>query len=117
MSRPSIDRLRDIVSSARLAQRYCAGLDVEALSSSGERRDAVLFRLGVVCEAATHLPIDVQALAPEVPWADIRGMRNYLVHSYWQIDFGIVLGTIRNDLESLATAATRLIAVLEQTAQ
>ena len=115
MSRLSIDRLHDIVSSARLAQRYAAGLDVEALSSGNEQRDAALFRLAVVCEAGSHLPVDIQALAPEIRWADIRGMRNYLVHSYWQIDFAIVLDTIRDDLGPLATAATRLIAIIEQT--
>jgi hypothetical protein len=56
MSRLSIDRLHDIVSSAGLAQRYAEGLGLEAFSSDEERRDAALFRLGIVCEAATHLP-------------------------------------------------------------
>jgi len=115
MSRLSIDRLHDIVSSAGLAQRYAEGLGLEAFSSGEERRDAALFRLGIVCEAATHLPIDIQTLAPEIPWADIRGMRNYIVHSYWQIDFSVVLRTIRDDLGSLAEAAARLIALLEHT--
>ena len=115
MNRLSIDRLRDIISSASLVERYTEGLDLEAFSRGNEQRDAALFRLVVVCEAATHLPVDIQALAPEIPWANIRGMRNYIVHSYWQIDFGIVLRTIRNDLGQLTTATRRLIAILEHT--
>ena len=113
MSRPPIDRLRDIISSAALAQRYAADLERTSPAQADERRDATLFRLAVVCEAASHLPPDVQALAPEILWSDIRGMRNYIVHSYWQIDFTIVVDVLRNDLGPLGTAAERLMAIIQ----
>jgi uncharacterized protein with HEPN domain len=115
MSRPPIDRLQDIISSAALAQRYAADLDRASFAQADERRDAALFRLAVVCEAASRLPPDIQALAPEILWSDIRGMRNYIVHSYsyWQIDFAIVVDVLRNDLGPLGTAAERLIAIVQ----
>jgi len=117
MSRSAIDRLHDIVLSAQLVRRHAEGLDAKAFGSNEERRDAALFRLAILCEAATHLPADIQAIASEIPWADIRGMRNYIIHSYWQIDFGVVLDTIRNDLEPLMAASTRLISILEHAEQ
>ena len=114
MSRPSIDRLRDLIRSASLAEGHARGLDANTLADSDGRRDAVLFRLMIVCEAASHLPFELQTLEPEIPWADIRGMRNYIVHSYWQIDFGIVIDTIQNDLGVLRAAAERLMLIVER---
>jgi len=113
MIRSLIERLNDIILSAALAQRYAGDLNAEALASADQRRDAALFRLAVACEAASRLPPDVQALAPEIPWSDIRGMRNYIVHGYWQIDFDIVVGSIREDLAPLSAAAERLIEIVK----
>jgi uncharacterized protein with HEPN domain len=112
MSRPAVDLLRDIVVSVALAKHHAVGLDAKSLADAAERRDAVLFRLAVVCEAASRLPPEIQALAPEIPWANIRDMRNYIVHSYWQIDFGIVIDTIQNDLGPLSAAVERLIPIV-----
>jgi uncharacterized protein with HEPN domain len=76
--------------------------------------DATLFRLIVVCEAASHLPADVQAPAPEIPWRQIRNMRNEIVHGYWQVDYRVVVDTIRIDLGILTTAVQRLLLLIEQ---
>lgn len=67
----------------------------------------------VVCEAASQLPAELRALAPEIPWLQIRGTRNYIIHGYWQIDFRIIVDTVANDLEPLKVAANRLIGVIE----
>jgi uncharacterized protein with HEPN domain len=72
--------------------------------------------LVVVCEAASQLPAEIQALAPEIAWPDIRNMRNIIVHSYWQIDFWIVVDTVDNDLEPLKAVARRLIDMVNREA-
>ena len=108
MSRAPVERLQDIVHSASLAIRHTKAFTSGSVDAD-TFQDAALFRLAVVCEAASHLPPEVQALAPEIPWADIRGMRNYIVHSYWQIDFSIVVDTIEKDLAPLLAAVERLL--------
>jgi len=113
MSRSVPDRLRDILCSADLGGEHARGLSAEALAATPLTRDATLFRIAVMCEAASQLPADVKALAPEIPWSDIRGMRNHIVHGYWQIDFASVANVIANDLEPLKTAVQRLIIVVE----
>jgi uncharacterized protein with HEPN domain len=87
MSRSAVDRLRDIFQSAELAAQHADGLDATGLATTAMQRDATLFRIAVVCEAASHLPAELQALSPEIPWLSIRNMRNHIVHGYWQIDF------------------------------
>lgn len=103
MSRSTIDRLQDIIHSADLVVYHAGGRDA-ALAAEDGPRDATLFRLAVVCEAASRLPADVQALAPEIPWRMIKNMRNEIVHGYWQVDYIAVVNTIGTDLPVLAKA-------------
>jgi uncharacterized protein with HEPN domain len=114
MSRSTADRLHDILHSSDLAAQHASGLDAESLAVTTGRRDATLFRIAVLCEAASQLPAEVQALAPEIPWQSIRSMRNRIIHRYCHIDYGIVLDTIANDLEPLKAAARRLMELLNR---
>ena len=113
MSRSAIERLQDIVASADLAARHAGDLDAAALAATPGSRDATLYRLAVVCEASSQLPAELKALAPEIPWPQIRATRNYIVHGYWQIDFRIIVDTLSHDLGPLQAAANRLLGMLQ----
>ena len=104
MNRSTTERLQDILHAADLATQHASGLGAERLATTAGRRDATLFQMVVLGEAVSQLPAELLALAPEIPWSDIRSMRNLLVHSYWQIDFVIVVDTITSDLEPLKAA-------------
>ena len=117
MSWSTVERLRDVLDAADLAAQHAGDLDAEGLAATPGRRDAALFQIVVLGEATSQLPAELQALAPEIPWLDIRNMRNHVVHAYWQIDYGIVANTIRNDLEPLKAAARRLIELVNRDAQ
>ena len=114
MNRSLSDRLKDIITSADLAVTHAGDLKPSALADAPGPRDATLFRIAVIGEAASHLPVDVQALAPEIFWNDIFGMRNHIIHAYRQVDFEIVVDTIAMDLDPLKAAATRLLAMAER---
>jgi uncharacterized protein with HEPN domain len=92
MSRSVPDRLLDILYSADLGGQHARGLSAEALAATPLARDAPLFRIAVMCEAASQLPAEVKALAAEIPWSDIR---------------------VANDLEPLKRAVNHLIAAVE----
>lgn len=117
MSRSTIDRLRDILHAADLAMQDAGDLDAQGLVAAPGRRDATLFQIVVICEAASQLPAELQALAPEIPWLEIRNMRNLVVHAYWRIDYGIIANTIKSDLEPLKAATQRLIELVNRDAQ
>jgi uncharacterized protein with HEPN domain len=55
----------------------------------------------IVGEAASRVPKDQQARYPDIPWADIVGMRNRLVHGYMEIDGDALWSTIAEDLPVL----------------
>ena len=114
MSRSVVDRLNDILDSAELARQHAAGLDADTLSVAAQQRDAALLRIAVIGEAASHLPAEVQTLSPEIPWREVVGMRNHIIHGYWQIDYRIVADTIAFDLEQIKTTARRLVELINK---
>ena len=72
-----------------------------------------LRHLQIIGEAARGLPDAIQALAPAIPWPQIIGMRNVLVHGYFDIDRDIVWDAVIRDVPALKPAVQRLLADLE----
>lgn len=68
--------------------------------------EAAITRIG---EAARHLPDEVTALAPDVPWAQVRGMRNVMAHAYFDIEVDVLWTTLVRDLPALAAQVTVLV--------
>lgn len=68
-----------------------------------------LRHLQILGEAARGLPEDVRALAPDIPWPNIVGMRNVLVHGYFEIDADIVWDTATRDVPALRPSLQRLL--------
>lgn len=72
-----------------------------------------LRHLQIIGEAARALPEDVRVLAPEIPWSKIVGMRNILVHGYFDIDTDIVWNAATRDVPAIKPAVERLLITLE----
>jgi len=70
---------------------------------------AVVADLAIIGEAAGHLPVDVTQQNLEIPWHLIRGMRNRLIHSYFEIEPRILWDTIHLDLEPLVESLSKLL--------
>jgi uncharacterized protein with HEPN domain len=83
---------------------YVAGMDVETFESDPRTQDAVLHGLQIIGEAANKLrTIDLQFAAqhPDIPWDLIYGMRNRIVHDYFEVDLEVVWRTVQQDLPTL----------------
>ena len=64
-------------------------------------RDAVVRNLEVLGEAGMRIPDDIRERYPEIPWAQIVGLRNRLIHGYSLVDYGIVWEIVQNELSPL----------------
>jgi uncharacterized protein with HEPN domain len=102
------DLLADARDHARKAAGYVAGIDVPTFAADAMRREAVCFCLLVIGEACRQISIARKNLPTEIPWAEINGMRNILVHEYWQVDESIIYNVARNEAEPLADHFDRL---------
>ena len=107
--RSIIARLTDARNYAREAAAYVNGIGLAPFSADSLRQHAVCFCLVVVGEACIEVSKGLSERAPEIPWAEIKGMRNILVHEYWQIDEEIVYNVARDDAEVLAAWLDRLL--------
>ena len=61
-------------------------------------------QLMIIGEAASQLSAGMRERSPEVPWRRIVGLRNRLVHAYFQADLALVWSVVENDLPSLRQA-------------
>lgn len=68
----------------------------------------------IIGEAARALPEDIRKMAPDIPWPKIIGMRNILVHGYFEIDTDTVWDAVREDVPALKPAVGQLLEELEE---
>jgi uncharacterized protein with HEPN domain len=101
--------LADARDYARRGAAYVRDVDSAAFASDRMRRDAVCFCLVIVGEACNEAARQLKTLPPEIPWGEIKGMRNILVHQYWQIDEVVIYNAARNEAEPLADLLEQLI--------
>jgi len=102
-----------MVSHARQAQRFVAGMTLDAFTEDTRTQYAVKYALHVVGEAAAKVPPDFRQRFPQVPWQEIIGMRNRLAHDYLGTRLDIVFATARDFAPLLTTQIESIIAQLE----
>ncbi len=79
-------RLMDMLDAAERVVANIEGVDAEAFLANADKRDATVFRLQVIGEAAYHLPDELKRAHPEVEWFKIQGLRHKIVHDYYALD-------------------------------
>ena len=87
---------------------YTAGLSREEFEEKRLVYDATLRNLELLGEAARHVPEGARALAPDIPWRRIVGVRNVLIHGYLGIDNDIIWDIVSNEVEKLMLALEKL---------
>jgi uncharacterized protein with HEPN domain len=109
--RDPAERLRDILEAIAALERH-APSGQAAFAQDELVQVWCLRHLQIIGEAARGLPDAVRALAPDVPWSQIIGMRNVLVHGYFAIDTDIVWLAVTRDVPALQPTIERLLATL-----
>jgi len=94
-------RLQDILAAARDALTFVAGRTETELAGDRQLVLALLKCLEIIGEAAARVVDGTRAKYPNLPWADMVGMRNRLVRVYFDIDLSLLWVTVRDDLPNL----------------
>jgi uncharacterized protein with HEPN domain len=102
-------RIRDILASIERIIEYTRDLDFEQFSCDTKTVDAVVRNFEIIGEAAAHVPEEIVVRHPEIPWQDMRDMRNVLAHEYFGINENIVWDTIQVDLPPLVPQLKNLL--------
>lgn len=96
MTRSALERIADIRAAVDAIHAHeKLGRDAPAVF------DAVRMRLLEIGEAASGIEPAVRALAPDIPWSEIIGMRNWMAHRYFDTVYSYVWSTVDHDLTPL----------------
>ena len=94
MKRNYREYLQDILDAINEIESFLDGISFEDFQSNRIKVLAMVKLLEIVGEAVCKIPKDKYRIYPEVPWRSIIGMRNILIHEYWQIDIEVLWSTI-----------------------
>ena len=106
--RPVALLVEDMLERIDRIARYTRGLDHEAFVGDEKTIDAVVRSFEVIGEAARRLPSEFKAGHSEIPWHQIAGLRNRIVHEYFDVDVDLVWEIVRTELPGLKVALKAL---------
>lgn len=108
-SRDWQNRVRDVLTTIVEIREFTNGITFEQFQADRKTISAVLYNLAMIGEAVRIIPPDLEASHPEIPWNDMRGMRNIVIHEYFQVNLSIIWQTIQEDLVSLEFSLRQLL--------
>jgi uncharacterized protein with HEPN domain len=98
------DYMDDIAGYAEKAIRFLNEVSFDDFAKNEEKTLATVRSLEVIGEAAKHIPKSIRKQHPDIPWEDMAGMRDKLIHDYFGVNLEVVWRTVKEDLPPLLKA-------------
>ena len=105
--------LNHILDAIKKIEKYTKGIDEEAFKKNDLVQDGVIRQIEIIGEAVKRLSNDIKSQSPDVPWQDIAGMRDKLIHDYFGVDIDTVWLTVQKDIPFFKREIKRIIENLE----
>lgn len=90
--------MQDMLEAAQRILAYTEGMDFAAFKEDFKTQDAVLRNLEVLGEAAKHIPAEIADQHPGLPWREMAGTRDRLIHHYFGVNLDVVWGIVEMEL-------------------
>lgn len=97
-----------ILECIELIEGYLHGKRVEDFMASTQLQDAVIRRIEIIGEATKNLPQDFKEQHPDVPWKEMAGMRDIIVHEYFGVDLKLTWRVATEDIKGLKAQLEKL---------
>ncbi|MCT7983865.1 DUF86 domain-containing protein [Laspinema sp. A4] len=104
-----LESLIDIENAAKRILRYANGIEPTELITNDEKVSAILYQITIIGEATKRLSMEFRQQHPEIPWRNLAGMRDVIVHEYDQVDLDIVWDVIHGEIPQLLVQLKPLV--------
>jgi len=99
----------DILESIEKIENYIMGLSYEEFLNDAKTKDAVVRNLEIIGEASNQIPKEITQRYKDIPWSQITGLRNRLIHGYFVVDYRIVWEIIFKELPQLKCQIKKIL--------
>ena len=93
--------VEDMLEAILKIQRYTYGMSFEDFCEDEKTVDAVIRNIEIIGEASGHIPSSIKERHSKIPWTEMRGIRNVLIHKYFGVSLSIVWKTVTDNLPPL----------------
>ncbi|MFA4923478.1 MAG: HepT-like ribonuclease domain-containing protein [Ignavibacteriaceae bacterium] len=101
--------LLDVFESSKIILSYLDQKTSEDFLEDIQLQDSIIRRLEIIGEATSRISIKTQNLYPLIPWREMKGMRNLLIHEYDEIDVELVWKTAMEDIPLLVIQLNKIL--------
>ena len=101
MVKDDLAYIEHILDCIRKIKEFTAGLSLRDFSVNELVQDAVIRNIEIIGEASKKISSDTKQIYYEIPWKEIAGMRDKLIHDYLGVDVEVVWRTITEDIPTL----------------
>jgi uncharacterized protein with HEPN domain len=106
--------LKDMENSVRKILKYTENIDFETFLNDEKTIDAVERNFEIIGEAVKSLSDDFKNTYPDIPFRQIAGMRDKIIHDYFGVDYEIVWKTIKSKLPEFKSNIDKIIKTIEE---
>jgi uncharacterized protein with HEPN domain len=101
--------LIDMLESIKKIENYTSTISYKEFLQDEKTKDAVVRNLEIIGEGANQIPKEIQETYKEIPWSQIVGLRNRLIHGYFVVDYAIVWSIIKDELPDLKVQLEKIM--------